>query len=34
MLLGGTSKSALKISREITEIEQTILDGLFSDHPA
>jgi flagellar motor switch protein FliM len=29
MLLGGTSKSALKISREITEIEQTILDGLF-----
>src|SRR5579863_1389999 len=29
MLLGGTSKSSLKISREMTEIEQTILDGLF-----
>lgn len=29
MLLGGTSKSSLKISREVTEIEQTILDGLF-----
>src|SRR5579871_5810898 len=29
MLLGGTSKAVLKISREITEIEQSILDGLF-----
>jgi len=29
MLLGGTSKSSLKINREVTEIEQTILDGLF-----
>ena len=29
MLLGGTSKSVLKFNREITEIEQSILDGLF-----
>jgi flagellar motor switch protein FliM len=29
MLLGGASKPALKINREITEIEQSILDGLF-----
>jgi len=29
MLLGGSQKTALKITREITEIEQSILDGLF-----
>ncbi len=29
MLLGGTGKSSLKINRETTEIEQSILDGLF-----
>jgi len=29
MLLGGGSRSLLKISREITEIEQSVLDGLF-----
>src|ERR1051326_4349704 len=29
MLLGGTAKYATKINREITEIEQSILDGLF-----
>lgn len=29
MLLGGTSKYATKINRELTEIEQSILDGLF-----
>src|SRR2546421_9706892 len=29
MLLGGTGKYATKINREITEIEQSILDGLF-----
>lgn len=29
MLLGGTAKLATKINREITEIEQSILDGLF-----
>ncbi len=29
MLLGGSQKTALKISREITEIEQSILDGMF-----
>lgn len=29
MLLGGTGKSGVKINRETTEIEQTILDGLF-----
>ena len=29
MLLGGNAKSPLKLSRELTEIEQTILDGLY-----
>ena len=29
MLLGGTAKSLTKINREITEIEQSVLDGLF-----
>jgi len=29
MLLGGTAKSLMKINREITEIEQSVLDGLF-----
>ena len=29
MLLGGVGKSTLPISREITEIEQSLLDGLF-----
>lgn len=29
MLLGGSAKSPTKINREITEIEQSILDGLF-----
>src|SRR5260370_2928222 len=29
MLLGGTARSLLKISREVTEIEQSVLDGLF-----
>ena len=29
MLLGGSGKSSGKITREITEIEQTVLDGLF-----
>src|SRR5882757_1100027 len=29
MLLGGGSRSLLKITREITEIEQSVLDGLF-----
>jgi len=29
MLLGGGSRSALKINREITEIEQSVLDGMF-----
>jgi flagellar motor switch protein FliM len=29
MLLGGNAKAPLKINREITEIEQTILDGLY-----
>lgn len=29
MLLGGNAKAPLKITREITEIEQTILDGLY-----
>ena len=29
MLLGGTGKTTYKITREITEIEQSILDGLF-----
>jgi flagellar motor switch protein FliM len=29
MLLGGTGKSGIRIARETTEIEQSILDGLF-----
>jgi len=29
MLLGGTGRTLLKISREVTEIEQSVLDGLF-----
>jgi flagellar motor switch protein FliM len=29
MLLGGTGKSGVKITREITEIEQSILESLF-----
>src|SRR5580692_8262477 len=29
MLLGGGARSVLKVSREITEIEQSVLDGLF-----
>ncbi|MGH9666192.1 MAG: flagellar motor switch protein FliM [Bryobacteraceae bacterium] len=29
MLLGGSGKTATKLSREITEIEQSILEGLF-----
>ncbi len=29
MLLGGAAKSLTKINREITEIEQNVLDGLF-----
>ena len=29
MLLGGSAKSLLKINREVTEIEQSVLDGLF-----
>lgn len=29
MLLGGNAKAPLKITREITEIEQSILDGLY-----
>jgi flagellar motor switch protein FliM len=29
MLLGGNAKMALKITREITEIEQSILDGFY-----
>jgi flagellar motor switch protein FliM len=29
MLLGGTGNAAVKLNREITEIEQNILDGLF-----
>src|ERR1700730_96108 len=29
MLLGGSTKSLLKVNREITEIEQSVLDGLF-----
>ncbi len=29
MLLGGTGRSGAKINREITEIEQSILDGLY-----
>jgi flagellar motor switch protein FliM len=29
MLLGGSGRSPLKVNREITEIEQSILDGVF-----
>src|SRR5438270_10193518 len=29
MLLGGSTKSLLKVNREITEIEQSVLDGIF-----
>lgn len=29
LLLGGSSRSLLKVTREITEIEQSVLDGLF-----
>ena len=29
MLLGGAAKSLTKLNREITEIEQSVLDGLF-----
>jgi flagellar motor switch protein FliM len=29
MLLGGGNKSMLKITREITEIEQSVLDGIY-----
>ena len=29
MLLGGSTKALLGINREITEIEQSVLDGLF-----
>src|SRR5579871_2619578 len=29
MLLGGGARSALKVTREITEIEQSVLDGMF-----
>src|ERR1700736_6777018 len=29
MLLGGSARSLLKVNREITEIEQSVLDGLF-----
>jgi flagellar motor switch protein FliM len=29
MLLGGNAKAPLKINREVTEIEQSILDGLY-----
>src|SRR6202163_703573 len=29
MLLGGNAKLPLKVNREITEIEQSVLDGLF-----
>src|ERR1700751_491076 len=29
MLLGGSARALLKINREITEIEQSVLDGLF-----
>src|SRR5579872_6606166 len=28
MLLGGTARAPLKITREITEIEQTVMDGI------
>ena len=29
MLLGGAARAPLKITREITEIEQTVMDGIF-----
>ncbi|MBZ5607735.1 MAG: flagellar motor switch protein FliM [Acidobacteriia bacterium] len=29
MLLGGNARTPLKISREITEIEQSVMDGIF-----
>src|ERR1700742_4669359 len=29
MLLGGTGKSSVPINREVTEIEQKVLDGFF-----
>jgi flagellar motor switch protein FliM len=29
MLLGGSARSLIKVNREITEIEQSVLDGLF-----
>ena len=29
MLLGGSARALLKVNREITEIEQSVLDGLF-----
>lgn len=29
MLLGGNAKNPLKITREITEIEQSVMDGIF-----
>lgn len=29
MLLGGSTRSLIKVNREITEIEQSVLDGLF-----
>ena len=29
MLLGGTGKSPAKITREVTEVEQVVLDGLY-----
>jgi len=29
MLLGGSAKAPLKVAREITEIEQSVMDGIF-----
>ena len=29
MLLGGSARSPLKVAREITEIEQSVMDGIF-----
>lgn len=29
MLLGGSAKGSLKVTREITEIEQSVMDGIF-----
>ena len=29
MLLGGSAKAPLKVTREITEIEQRVMDGIF-----